>query len=135
MYAQPSAVELLEAVRAFLEERALPELQGRTAFHARVAINALAIVKRELEQAPAAQSAELTRLRGLLGTPAPARDAQEASESALDRLNRELCRRIRGGAIAVNSPALADHLRQSTLATVAVDQPTYSGYRRALEES
>ena len=42
--------ELVEAVRDFLEQKAMPELKGHTAFHARVAANALAIVARELEQ-------------------------------------------------------------------------------------
>lgn len=114
---QPSAHELVTAVREFIEKHAMPELQGRTAFHARVAANALAIVARELERSGAAAAEERERLRVLLGR-----------EGALDAQNRELCRRIRAGTISAEAPELAAHLIATTLAKVAVDQPTYSGY-------
>ena len=95
----------------------MPELQGRTAFHARVAANALAIVARELEQGDPVNSAERERLRRLL-----------QQDGTLAELNRELCRRIRDGRIAWDDPALGAHLVPTTLAKVAVDQPNYSGY-------
>lgn len=117
MMDQPSAHELVTAVREFIEKHAMPELQGRTAFHARVAANALAIVARELELGERAGESEAGRLRTLLG-----RDA------SLDAQNRELCRRIRAGTIRADDPALAAHLIATTLAKVAVDQPNYSGY-------
>ena len=41
MMDQPSTLELVRAVRDFIETRAMPELKGQTAFHARVAANAL----------------------------------------------------------------------------------------------
>ena len=44
----PSASELLEAVREFLLGTVVNETTGATSFHARVAANALAIVEREL---------------------------------------------------------------------------------------
>jgi hypothetical protein len=121
MYDQPEAAELLAAVRKFLEERALPALEGHTAFHARVAVNALAIVERQLEQAPAQQAAEAERLTALLG-----------QEGDLDTQNRELCRRIRAGALDAATPGLREHLWETTLAKLAVDQPKYASYRRAL---
>ena len=37
MMDQPSMLELVSAVREFIETRAMPELKGHTAFHARVA--------------------------------------------------------------------------------------------------
>ena len=117
MMDQPSALELVTAVREFIEKHAMPELQGRTAFHARVATNALAIVARELEQAGAANAAESERLKSLLGV-----------DDTLANQNRELCRRIREGNIPLDDPALAAHLCKTTLAKVAIDQPTYSGY-------
>lgn len=120
MMDQPSSLELVTAVREFIEKHAMPELQGRTAFHARVAANALAIVARELEQGDPANSAERERLRRLL-----------QSDGTLAELNRELCRRIRDGRIAWNDPALGEHLVPTTLAKVAVDQPNYSGYLRS----
>jgi hypothetical protein len=117
MMDQPSALELVTAVREFIEKHAMPELQGRTAFHARVAANALAIVARELEQGDATNTAEHARLKQILGR-----------DGTLDQLNRELCRRIRSNGIGVDDPALAQHLTATTLAKVAIDQPTYSGF-------
>jgi len=117
MMDQPSALELVTAVREFIEKHAMPELQGRTAFHARVAANALAIVARELDLGAAAATDELTRLKVLLG-----------ADGTLDAQNRRLCQRIRSGEIAWDQPELATHLTATTLAKVAIDQPTYSGY-------
>lgn len=121
MYDPPRLIELVGAVRDFLERQALPKLEGHTAFHARVAVNALAIALRQLELGPAAESAERERLRALLG-----RDGSQ------DELRRELCARIRAGEIGLATPGLAEHLRRTTLDKLAVDQPGYSGYRRAL---
>jgi len=123
VYDPPTTAELVTAVREFLEEHAMPQLEGRAAFHARVAANALAIVARQLELAPAAEAAERERLGALLG-----------SDGSLDDLNRELCRRIRSGDLDLDTPGLVAHLRRTTLDKLAVDQPRYSGYRRAVEE-
>ena len=120
MMDQPSSLELVTAVREFLEKHAMPELQGRTAFHARVAANALAIVARELEQGPKANGDETERLRKLLGR-----------DGTLDELNRELCLRIRSGGLPVDNAALAQHLTATTLAKVAIDQPNYSGFQHS----
>lgn len=120
MMDQPSALELVTAVREFIEKHAMPELQGRTAFHARVAANALAIVARELEHGPKAAAEELASLKALLG-----------HDGTLDEQNRELCRRIRTNGIDGSDPALAAHLVQTTLAKVAVDQPNYSGFQHS----
>lgn len=117
---QPSMRELVDAVREFLETRAMPELKGHTAFHARVAANALAIVVRELDQGAQSAAEELARLRGLL-----------RHDGTLEELNRELCRRIRAGEITLETPGLADHLEKTTRDKVAIDQPGYSGLKQA----
>jgi Domain of unknown function (DUF6285) len=61
----PSAAQLLEAVREWLERDVVPATSGRLQFHGRVAINVLDMVQRELvlgaEQA-AAHAARLARL-------------------------------------------------------------------------
>ena len=119
MMDQPSIRELVEAVRNFIETRAMPELKGHTAFHARVAANALGIVARELELAGKSGEAEVTRLKALLG-----------HEGSLDELNRELCRRIRSGDITLATQGLPEHLEQTTRDKVAIDQPGYSGLTR-----
>ena len=123
----PSAAELVRAVAAFLREEALPALEGRNAYLARVGANTLDIVARELESAPTADAAERGRLLALLG--------RESTDSAtLFELNAELCRRIESGDIDAHASGLLAHLWTTTLGAVAVDQPGYSGYRRALEE-
>ncbi|NOT42294.1 MAG: hypothetical protein HOP13_17610 [Alphaproteobacteria bacterium] len=120
MMDQPSSLELVTAVREFIEKHAMPELQGRTAFHARVAANALAVVARELEQGPKANAEEYAHLKALLG-----------QDGTLDELNRELCHRIRTNGVALDDPALANHLARTTLAKVAIDQPNYSGFQHS----
>ena len=120
MMDQPSIRELVEAVREFLEKRAMPELKGHTAFHARVASNALGIVARELELGGGAADEEKKRLAALLGHDGP-----------LDDLNRELCRIIRDGKIDLAKPELLDHLEKSMRDKIAIDQPNYSGLKIA----
>ena len=128
MYDPPSLQELVRAVREFVEEQAMPRLEGRTAFHARVAANALAIVERQLELGPAAEAAERERLLALLDDG----EGDGGGEGNLETLTRELCRRIRAGELGADDDALVAHLRTTTLDKLAVDQPRYSGYRRAL---
>jgi len=88
-----------------------------------VAANALDIVKRELEIGPKAGEDELRRLKALLG-----------KDGTIDALNRELCAKIERGEITLDTPGLREHLWETTLTKLAIDQPKYSGYRRALEE-
>jgi hypothetical protein len=123
MMDQPSILELVTAVRDFLEQRAMPELKGHTAFHARVAANALGIVARELEQGGPSADAERQRLAKLLG-----------HDGSLTDLNRELCGRIRDGGIGLDTPGLAEHMTITTREKVAIDQPNYGGLKRLLAE-
>lgn len=116
---QPSLLELIGAVKTFLETRAMPELKGHTAFHARVSANALAIVERELTLGPKAAADEKARLVALLG-----------SDDTLEELNRHLCTQIREGLIGLDTPGLAAHLEQTTRDKVAIDQPNYSGLKQ-----
>ena len=123
MMDQPSMLELVSAVRDFIEQRAMPELKGHTAFHARVAANALGIVARELEQGAPSAQAEQARLAALLG-----------HDGALMELNRELCKDIRDGRIGLDTPGLAEHLALTTRDKVAIDQPNYGGLKRFLAD-
>jgi Domain of unknown function (DUF6285) len=115
----PTVAELLATTAAFLRDVAVPQLSGHAAFHARVAANALDVVKRELELRPAAERDEHARLTGLLH-----------SDGSLEELNALLSRRIAAGEVSLQTPGLAAHLWATTLAKVAVDQPTYASYRR-----
>jgi hypothetical protein len=120
MMDQPSVLELVRAVQNFIETKAMPELKGHTAFHARVAANALGIAARELELGPKAAEREKSQLAALLG-----------HEGSLEELNRELCKDIRKGKIDIESEALRQHLEVTTLDKVAIDQPGYSGLKIA----
>ena len=50
----PTAIELLESVREWLDREVIPSTDGRLRFHARVASNVLGMVEREIELGPAA---------------------------------------------------------------------------------
>ncbi|HEY0301541.1 MAG TPA: DUF6285 domain-containing protein [Rhizomicrobium sp.] len=123
MMDQPSMRELVTAVRDFLEQRAMPELKGHTAFHARVAANALGIVARELETGATAGEAERARLAALLG-----------HDGSLLDLNRALCAAIRDGRMGLETPGMAEHLTLTTRDKVGIDQPNYGGLKRLLAD-
>ena len=61
----PTAAQLVEAVREWLQRDVMPETSGRMQFHARVAVNVLAIVERELALGPQQASAHAARLASL----------------------------------------------------------------------
>lgn len=123
MYDQPTMAELVGAARDFIQNHAMPKLEGHAAFHARVTANALGIVQRQLELGEAHEREDEARVRELVG-----------EDGTLEELNRTLCQAIREGKVTMDTPGLMDHLWKSTLDKVAVDQPKYSGYKRALEE-
>lgn len=123
MQDEPTPIELLESVAQFLRESVMPETSGRTNFLVRVAANAVDVVRRQLELTPAADAAELARLKSILGT-----------EGDLASLNALLCERVEQRRIDLNTPGLADHLWQTTLAKLAVDQPQYAAYARAIKK-
>ena len=121
---RPTRDELLEAVAEFLEKRVMPKLDKHTAFHTRVAVNVLSIVRREMKDGPTLDAEELGRLKELLGR-----------EGTLEELNAELCNRIRQGDLDQRHPELMEHLFRTTMRKVSIDQPNYSAYKRALEET
>lgn len=121
---RPTILELLEAVQEFLEKRIVKAVDSHRAFHTRVAINVLALVRRELQQGPGFASEEQGRLHSLLGI-----------DGGIPELNDELCRRLRNGELDYHDGDLFRHLFETTMAQLAIDNPEYSGYRKALEES
>jgi hypothetical protein len=62
---RPTAAELVDAVREFLERDVMAATTGRVQFHARVAINVLGMVERELVEGPAMAAAHRDRLAAL----------------------------------------------------------------------
>jgi aminoglycoside phosphotransferase (APT) family kinase protein len=65
LYGRPTAVELVEAVREWIEGDVRSATEGRVAFHSRVAANALAMLERQLVLAPAHEPAHAARLAAL----------------------------------------------------------------------
>jgi hypothetical protein len=116
MQDQPHPHEIIAAVAEF------PRAASHSTFQLRVAGNALDIARRQLELSPAADAAELARLTALL-----------EHGGVLADLNRELAQAIASGAMNLSTPGLAAHLWETTLAKLAVDQPTYSTYLAALK--
>lgn len=119
--ASPRADELIDAVARFIETVAAPQLSGHAAFHARVAVNALRIVERELRLAPQADARAADRLADLL-----------CRHGSVDTLNRELCARIQAGEIDLATPGLLEHLKASVMDRLAIEQPGYGSYRLAM---
>ena len=83
----PSAAELVEAVREFLERDVLPAVEGRVQFHTRVAMNVLAMVQRELDIGAAQAHAHAAGLDALGVSSEEALAARIRSGEADDRLD------------------------------------------------
>ena len=123
MQDSPSPGQLLQAVARFLRLEAGPALahagDAALAYQAKVAANMLDIAGRQWAHSPTDEAAELARLQALLG-----------QTGLLAELNQRLADRIQDGSLGADHPGLADHLWRSTLAKLAVDQPSYETYRR-----
>jgi hypothetical protein len=61
----PSAKQLVEAVREFLERDVMAATSGRVQFHTRVAVNVLRMVERELALGPGQEAAHAAGLAAL----------------------------------------------------------------------
>jgi hypothetical protein len=116
MQDRPTAAELLAAVRAFLEEDVMTAVDGRVAFHTRVAVNALGMVERELQLGPALETGELARAAALLGRRGDAR-----------ALEAELAAAIRRGDKGLDDPDVVDHVRATVRDKLRIVNPKYLG--------
>ena len=123
MQDEPTPEELVKAVADFLRNDIAPMISGHNAFKLRVSINALDLVTRQLKLKEGSDAAEAGRLSALLGM-----------QGSLAELNRALADRIAKGEAGLDTPGLADHLWQTTMDKLAVDQPNYGSYKRELGE-
>jgi hypothetical protein len=123
MQDEPTPVELTKAVADFLRNDIIPAITGHNAFKLRVAVNALELVTRQLTLEEGSDAAEAARLRELLGM-----------QGSLIELNGALSEKIAKGEIDLQTPGLANHLWQTTMDKLAVDQPNYASYRREVDE-
>jgi uncharacterized protein DUF6285 len=121
MQDEPTPDELIKAVADFLRNEIAPAIKGHNSFKLRVGINALDLVTRQLSLAQAGDTAETARLKQLLG-----------ADGSLIELNRVLSEKITKGEVDLQTPGLADHLWQTTMDKLAVDQPNYASYKREL---
>jgi hypothetical protein len=121
MQDEPTPAELIKTVADFLRTEIMPAIKGHNAFKLRVGINALDLVTRQLTLEGPSDAAEAVRLKALLGM----------DGSVMD-LNRALAEKIAKGEMDLNTPGLKDHLWQTTLAKLAVDQPNYASYKREM---
>lgn len=120
----PTPEEILETVAKLMRETLMPELSGRSAYLVRVAANALDLARRQIQREGAPDAEELGRLRTLL-----------RSDGSLPELTRELCEAIEGHRITPATPGLVEHLWATTLEKMAVDQPNYAAYKRAIHKN
>ena len=104
----PTAAQLVEAVREWLERDVLTGTQGRLQFHTRVAVNVLAMVEREL----AVGAGQAEQHRAMLERYGVADDA-------------ELAEAIRDGRLDWRDPDLRAAVRESVAAKLAVANPKY----------
>jgi len=124
MQDEPTPTELTAAVADFLRDEIAPVIKGHNAFKLRVAINALDLVTRQLALEQGSDVGEAARLTQMLD-----------ADGSLLELNRALADRIANGEADLRTPGLAEHLWQTTMAKLAVDQPNYASYKRELGES
>lgn len=114
MITHPRTEELAEAVAGWIDS-VRPSLDPRNAFLARVAVNVLGVVGRELTQGPAAEAAAKARFAELLG-----------HDGAFEALNAELCEALRDGRMDAATPGLLAALKATALERIAIDQPNYA---------
>jgi len=119
---RPTSSELLHAVQGFLKGEVLPQLSDNVKYHLQVAIHALSILGRELQSGARFDAEEHARLNTLM-----------QMSGSREQLNRLLCERIRERAITYGDSPLMDHLLQSTMAKMSIDNPKYATYVRELE--
>jgi hypothetical protein len=111
---RPAARDLVAAVREFLERDVMAATEGRVQFHARVAVNVLGIVERELTLGPDLEPGERARAAALLG-----------HDAAADGLERELAAAIRSGALDDRLDEVRAHVRTTVREKLLIANPSY----------
>ena len=108
LYGRPTLLELVEAVREWVDDDVRAATEGRVAFHARVAVNALQIVEREVELGAAHRARHEAGLVQLGCT-------DEA----------DLARRIRSGALADRADEVREVVARSVRDKLTVANPRW----------
>jgi len=108
LHGRPTAGELAEAVREFLERDVLTATEGRVQFHTRVAINVMGMLQREIEMGDAMAEAHTARL-----------DALGFADDA------ELAAAIRSGAVDARYAEIKAAVAESVADKLRVANPKY----------
>ena len=127
MQDRPSAIELLAAVRGFLESDVIGTLTGRRRFHALVAANVLAIVERELDNDEDRVVDEWRRLAALLDVTGDPPPRLELVKRGVRDLEEQLSERIRAGDADEGDFAerVRAHLRTTVLEKLRIANPRH----------
>ncbi len=133
MQDRPTRDELLAAIAGFLEREIMPAVDDARRFHLRVALNALAIVRRELASEDADLLAAAASLSALLSPPGPSPTPAPPHPALLRATVRaqteQLCDRIRCGD-ADDVPmreAVRAHVRAEVRRKLLVTNPAWLG--------
>ena len=113
---QPDGAELITALIEWDSDEVIPSAKARDLFQARVARNALGILKREALYSPKFEQQQSARLAKL----------------GLD--NELLCAKLAKGELTLSNPDVLSHLRLRALETLSIDQPKYAGLKAALKD-
>jgi hypothetical protein len=128
MHDRPTFDELLRAVELLLEEDLVPALEGARQYNARVAVNVLRAVRRELAFEEGQLDQEWRGLDIVLGS-MDRPSSREAMLAALRKRNEQLAERIRAGEAdedAGDFHAIAvAHLRDVVRGKLEVSNPAW----------
>ena len=113
--AHTTPVELAEAIIECISNDVIPSVEGRDNFKARVARNAMGILKRDIAASPTFNARQSARLETLGMT------EQDLVDQLLD------------GSLSLQSEDIRLHLKRSALEQISIDQPKYAGFKVALE--
>ncbi len=114
--------ELLVSCQRDLKSIISPELEGKSLFISRVAMNNLGVALRELQHGRERDRQEIDSTNLLL----------RSKYSDLATCRKELCLALRKEDWKFQKVDLEQHLRSTVVAQLAIDQPTYSSLKEAL---
>jgi hypothetical protein len=125
MQDRPTAAELLQTLREYLQGEVLPNVEGTLRYHTLVAANIVTMLEREAQLYPAAAAKEVAALQSLLGS----------DDSDLLALNGALQARLQGAEEL--DPAFEarcwEVLFSAVLDKLAISKPGYEAYDMATE--
>jgi hypothetical protein len=130
MIDRPTSVELVQAVRQYLEAELLPALtDARQRFQTLVAAHVLGIVERELPREQHLLFEESRQLADILQRPPSSAQAADSLRGEVIAAQAELCERIRTGDYddPVACQTLLRQLRPMVMRKLEIANPRYLG--------